>query len=624
MTVRRWRETSFGPLLAWFLVLVAIAIGSRTYFDRGVPTVGEFLRFPESARELAESYGSAWDPRSFGLTSPVPSGWLALAVLSGLALFRMGLAMTLSVVGLFVIGAAGMWRLAAVFPANRSRISAMVVYVATPLVPGVLATGRWSVLVWYAALPWMVYLLRRAVGIGTADPDTADEDLVDGIGPTSRRDRLRYMALSSLVLGLTATFAPVTIVLWLGVGLALSAATLIAGGSIRTAGWLAATTGVAVVVAAALNLPWATTWSWSALVGPSIEGPRGDGLVDVASLALDGRDFAVLAIALYVPVVVAARDQPGLASDLGGARRRARAGVRCVGGVRRSRRAAVRRPRAGDDAGARRARPRARVRVGDRCDRRRRPRTRLRLAPARGGAGQPGDRGRHRPRHHVDQRWCVGRAADAAPRAARCPAPARSSGGRLPGAVPRRSEGAARSGSRVPRRDRLRSGRRRPARLHRPVGGAGDRRRRGRGRCARSHRRRLDVARRRAVRADGDPLHRAAPDRRCAVDRRRSGGPPDGSGRVAQRATRHQRDVRPADHPGVHGRTLDPGDRPADGSDGRCQPSRRRRRAGARRSRRADAAVRRQRSERRCDRRGRHRGGPRGGTVRRSHPAACR
>jgi GT2 family glycosyltransferase len=305
MTVRRWRETSFGPLLAWFIVLVAIAIGSRTYFDRGVPTVGEFLTFPVSPRELAERYGSAWDPRSFGVTSPVPSGWLALAVLSGLALFRMGLAMTLSVVGLFVVGAAGMWRLAAVFPANRSRIAAMVVYVATPLVPGVLGTGRWSVLVWYAALPWMVYLLRRAVGIGTADPDSADDDLTDGIGPTSRRDRLRYMALSSLVLGLTAAFAPVTVVLWLGVGVVLSAATLIAGGTIRTAGWLAATTAVATVVAVVLNLPWSTTWSWAALVGPSIEGPRGDGLVDLASLALDGRDFAVLAVALYLPVVVA-------------------------------------------------------------------------------------------------------------------------------------------------------------------------------------------------------------------------------------------------------------------------------------------------------------------------------
>ena len=113
------------------------------------------------------------------------------------------------------------------------------------------------------------------------------------------------MALSSLVLGLAAAFAPATVVLWLVVGVVLSAATLIAGGSLRTAGWLAATTAVATVVAAALNLPWTTTWSWSGLVGPPINGPHGDGLVDLASLALDGREFAVLAVALYIPVVVA-------------------------------------------------------------------------------------------------------------------------------------------------------------------------------------------------------------------------------------------------------------------------------------------------------------------------------
>ncbi|MGH9133808.1 MAG: glycosyltransferase family 2 protein, partial [Ilumatobacteraceae bacterium] len=303
-TVRRWRETSFGPLLAWFLVLVAVVIGSRSFIDRGVPAVGEFLAFPESARDLAGRYGSAWDPRSMGLTSPVPTGWLALAGLSGLALFRMSLAMTLSVIGLFVVGAAGMWRLAAVFPANRARIAAMVVYAATPLVPGVMATGRWSVLAWYAALPWMVYLLRRAVGIHTADPEADDDDLTDGIGPMTRRDRLRYMALSSLVLGLTAAFVPAAVVLWLATGVVLSLATLIAGGSIRTTGWLAATTAVATTAAAMLNLPWSTTWSWSSLVGAPVGGPRADGLVDIASFALDGRDFAVLALAFYLPVVV--------------------------------------------------------------------------------------------------------------------------------------------------------------------------------------------------------------------------------------------------------------------------------------------------------------------------------
>ena len=181
--MRRWRETSLGPLARLVRRARRDRVASRTFIDRGVPTVGEFLPFPESARELAGRYGSAWDPRSFGLTAPVPTGWLALPSLSGLSLFRMGLGLTLSVVGLFVIGAAGMWRLAAVFPANRSRIAALVVYAATPLVPGVISTGRLSALVGYAGVPWFVHLLRSAAGIGTADPATADDDLVDGIGP---------------------------------------------------------------------------------------------------------------------------------------------------------------------------------------------------------------------------------------------------------------------------------------------------------------------------------------------------------------------------------------------------------------------------------------------------------
>ena len=47
-TVRRWREASFGPVLAWFCVILAIVIGSRSFIRNGVPAVGEFLPFPTS------------------------------------------------------------------------------------------------------------------------------------------------------------------------------------------------------------------------------------------------------------------------------------------------------------------------------------------------------------------------------------------------------------------------------------------------------------------------------------------------------------------------------------------------------------------------------------------------
>jgi GT2 family glycosyltransferase len=304
-TVRRWREASFGPVLAWFAVLVGIVVGSRTFIDRGVPQVGEFLHFPTTASDLVELYRSAFDGRGLGVTAHVPTGWLTLAGLSALAGFQMALAMTLAVIGMFVLGAAGAWRLATVFPSNRARIATMVVYAATPLVPGLLATGNFSALAWYAAFPWSVHLLRRSLGIDTADPSLAALDIVDGIAPMAPRQRARFLALLSLVVAVSAAFVPVTIVLWLVAGISLSLATLLVGGSFRTAGWLAFGTVVSAVVATVLNLPWSTSWTWSSLVGAPLAGPRGTGLVDLASLSIDDRAFAVLALALYLPLVAA-------------------------------------------------------------------------------------------------------------------------------------------------------------------------------------------------------------------------------------------------------------------------------------------------------------------------------
>ena len=73
----------------------------------------------------------------------------------------------------------------------------------------------------------------------------------------------------------------------------------------RTAAWLAGLGLVACAAAFVLNLPWSTTWSWDDLVAPSLAGAPGRGLVDVASMAIGRSRFEVLALALYVPVLVA-------------------------------------------------------------------------------------------------------------------------------------------------------------------------------------------------------------------------------------------------------------------------------------------------------------------------------
>jgi GT2 family glycosyltransferase len=303
-TVRRWRQASFGPLLAWFLVIVAIVVGSRQWIRDGVPAVGELVPFP-SAGDLWSGYRSSFDPRGFGATVPNPTGWAAAAVLSGVALFRMPLFMTVVALGLFLFGAMGAWRLCTVFPVNRARIAGMVVYAGTPLVPGLYQTGDLSALVWFAALPWLVHEIRLAAGLATADPEAISVDLPDGIAAMHWRARLRSVAAATVVLAVAASIVPVTLAMWIVCGLLLALATVIAGSSLRVAAWLAGATVVSAGAAFLLNLPWALGWTWTELAGGRGPGSDGRPLAELASLAPNGDRFAVLALGLYIPVLAA-------------------------------------------------------------------------------------------------------------------------------------------------------------------------------------------------------------------------------------------------------------------------------------------------------------------------------
>ena len=264
---------------------------------RGVPGLPG-----EPTRDLWSTFRSSFDGRGLGATSANPTGWGLLSLLSVLSLFRMSLLMTMSVVGLFLLGALGAWRLATVFPVNRARVAGMVVYVGTPLIPGALSRGDWSTLAWYAALPWMVHLLRRVVGLEAADPLAAVSDLTDGVAPVGPRHRARALAFLTLVVALTAAFVPVVILLWPVVGILLVLATLLAGSSWRIALWFAIATVVSTVLGYLLNMPWSLGWDYGTLVGARPAGPTGRGLYEIASLSPTTERFAVLAIALFVPL----------------------------------------------------------------------------------------------------------------------------------------------------------------------------------------------------------------------------------------------------------------------------------------------------------------------------------
>jgi GT2 family glycosyltransferase len=303
--VRRWRESQLSTTLAWVGVVVFVLVASRTMFDTSVPNVGELLPLPESARGWWSDFTSAWSGGGLGTTAANPTGWAVLSIASVLWLFRMGLGLTMLVVGLVLLGVWGTWRLATVFPTNRARIAAIVVYAALPLVPGVISTGRLSALVAYAAVPWFVHLLRVAAGIGTADPAAAADDLVDGVRDLGVRERVRRTALLAIATAVAVALAPALLPVFVVIAVVLALTSLAAGAGVRTTVWMGGLGLAACVVAFLLNLPWSTTWSWDDLVTPSLAGAPGRGLADVASMTIGRGRFEILAVALYVPVLAA-------------------------------------------------------------------------------------------------------------------------------------------------------------------------------------------------------------------------------------------------------------------------------------------------------------------------------
>ena len=303
--VRRWRPSTTAPVFAWVAVIAGLVIGARSFLSDGIPGVGEFLRFPDSPANLLDTFMSGWNPTGAGATSPNPTGWATLSGLSVVTLFHMGLLQTLFVLGLVVVGAAGTWKLATVFPSTRAQVGALIVYAASPLVSGAMSSGRLTVLVTYAAVPWAVHLLRRAAGISTADPMLSEVDTVDGLVEIDPIERTRRTVLVGLVVAVAVAFAPVVLPVVLLVTVVLALATLVAGGSWQTAMWFAVTGVAATAIAALLNLPWIFSWSWEGIVGASPIGDAGLGLSTLASFEIGQTDFALLALALYLPVAAA-------------------------------------------------------------------------------------------------------------------------------------------------------------------------------------------------------------------------------------------------------------------------------------------------------------------------------
>ncbi|MEO7370870.1 MAG: hypothetical protein ABIZ69_08415, partial [Ilumatobacteraceae bacterium] len=237
-------------------------------------------------------------------------------------LFHMGLLHTVGVLGLLLVGYLGIWRLAGLFPTARARIAALVVYAAVPLPSQLLSSGRWGALACYATAPWVVHLLRRSAGIESFDRieiGRTEGHRADGYTQVSARSRLRMLCQLALLTAVTFAFVPSFALLVVAMAVVLALTTLLAGGS-----WRASLAMVSIAIAASAlaflaNLPWASSLfgrhGWDLVAGvpsPVVDGlPAGAvagralGVARLARFGLGNGQFGVLAIALYLPVLVA-------------------------------------------------------------------------------------------------------------------------------------------------------------------------------------------------------------------------------------------------------------------------------------------------------------------------------
>ena len=305
-TGRAWRERAgASAAIGWIAIVAIVVIGARELLTGGVPSFGQFLPFGDSPRRLLDQYTSGWNPEGLGRTGASPTGLALIAIASVATLFRMGLLHTLAIVAPMLVGAIGMWRLSGAFSTTKARLAATIVYVAVPLPGQLISMGRWGALLTFAAMPWSIDALRSYAGLGPGPRDEIGERTV-GFGA---RRHVQLLAGGVLVAAIVTAFEPSYPVMLVFVAVLVAVATLLTGAPLLAPIRLAIAGGVAALGAVVLNLPWLLELlgdgGWTAIVGPPRAGDRGLSVFELATFDVGNARAVILAVALFVPVLVA-------------------------------------------------------------------------------------------------------------------------------------------------------------------------------------------------------------------------------------------------------------------------------------------------------------------------------
>lgn len=252
---------------AFALVLVVVLIvSSRSLLTDGVPAVGEFSRFPDSASDFFRTYFSGWRNGGLGSPGPQPGAHGLLGLASYLFLGATSVLRTTLIIALVPIGAFGAWRLARPIGSPRASVAAFAVYLVLPVPYNALANGSWSGLALYASSPWVLLLLARISGIAPYGPTHQDPD-----DRPVRARRLTPLVLSlGLLVGVVGAFVPVMFIIASLLAIALAIGSLLSFRIVAVPRLLVGA-GIAVVIAVLLGAPWNLellgSGRWSAFVG---------------------------------------------------------------------------------------------------------------------------------------------------------------------------------------------------------------------------------------------------------------------------------------------------------------------------------------------------------------------
>jgi hypothetical protein len=292
-----------GAYVLWALLVGVLLLGSRELFLDGVTPVGQMVPFHESVRSTIASYASGWWGAGFGQVSALPTGVALSAVSTAIVFGQSGLAHTLAVVLLPLVGWLGVWRFASVFGTRAARIGAVAAYAAVPLPYVAIATGRWGALLVYGCMPWMIHLLRMLVG----HADVSEARLGEHMVVVSPQVWRRWFASLVLLVAIVFAFEPSIVGVLPFTAAVLSVAMWVQGLNIK---WLARWLGItalATFVGVALNLPWSISYLrdgwWEAIFGAPVENGRQLGLWSLLTFDLGEFWLSFGVVGLYAAVI---------------------------------------------------------------------------------------------------------------------------------------------------------------------------------------------------------------------------------------------------------------------------------------------------------------------------------